>query len=59
MNPLLLLTIVVIVVAVAAITRLQPRGGRPAGQTRLMSIARGVLILAALVIAYLVFRGRA
>ena len=58
MNSLVWLMLVVIVVMVAAVTGLQPRGGRPAAQTRLMSVGRGVLILAALVIAYLLFRSR-
>ena len=58
MSSLVLLAFVVIVVMVAAITGLQPRGGRPAAQTRLMSVGRGVLVLVALIIVYLVFRSR-
>lgn len=57
-NPLFWLTLVVLVVMVAAITGLQPKGGRPAARTRLMTVGRVILILLAVAIAYAAFRAR-
>ncbi|MET0554679.1 MAG: hypothetical protein ABW221_16685 [Vicinamibacteria bacterium] len=58
MNWLVWLVVAVLVAVVAAVTGLQPKGGRPVARTSLMGVAR--VILAALVIffAYLAYRAR-
>jgi hypothetical protein len=48
--------IVLVVVALAAITGIKPRGGKPVAGTSLMTVARIVLVVLALVLAYVVFR---
>ena len=58
MTGLTWLTIAVLIVAVAAITGLKPKGSKPVARTQLMSVARGVLFLLALIVAYLVFVSR-
>ena len=50
------LTAVVVVVALAALLGLQPKGGRNVANTRLMGVGRAVLILLALFFAGLAFR---
>jgi len=56
MGPLFWLTLVVIIVAVAAITGLKPRQGRHVARTQLMGVARIVLILILLGLAYAAYR---
>lgn len=58
MSWLTLLLLVVVVVAVAAITGLKPKGGRPVARTRLMSAARVVLVVIAVLLAIAYFTGR-
>jgi len=55
-GPLFWLTLVVILVALAAITGLKPKEGRHIARTQLMGVARVVLILVVLVLAYLAYR---
>jgi hypothetical protein len=55
-NPLFWLILVAIVVAVAAITGFKPKDTRPVARTQLMGVARVVLILVALVLAYVAYR---
>jgi hypothetical protein len=43
-------------VAVAAVTGVKPRGSKPLARTSLMTVARVVLVLLALVVAYVVLR---
>ena len=50
------LTAVLVVVALAALLGLQPKGGRNVANTRLMGVARTLLILLALIFAVLAFR---
>ena len=50
------LTAVVVVVALAALLGLQPKGGRNVANTRLMGVGRVVLILLGLLFAALAFR---
>ena len=50
------LTAVVVVVALAALLGLQPKGGRNVADTRLMGAGRVVLILLGLLFAALAFR---
>jgi hypothetical protein len=52
------LTIAVVIAAIAAITGLKPKGARPVAGTHLMGVARVVLILLALVLAYFAFTSR-
>ncbi len=52
------LWIVAFIAAIAAITGIKPRGTRPVAKTGLMSAARVVLGLMALVIAYYAYRAR-
>lgn len=59
MGPLFWLILVAIVVAVAAITGLKPKEGRHVARTQLMTVARVVLVLAALVLAYIAYRANA
>jgi len=47
--------VALIVVAIAAITGVKPRGTRPVARTRLMVVARVVLVLLALLVAYWVY----
>jgi len=59
MSWLFWLTLAVVVAALAAITRIQPKGTRPVAQTRLMGAARLVLIALVLIFVYYAFRARA
>jgi hypothetical protein len=52
------LTVAVLIAAVAAITGLKPKGTRPVARTQLMTVARVVLFLLALVLAYFAFAAR-
>jgi len=53
------LMLAVIIAVVASISGLQPKGARPVASTRLMGMARVVLAVLALFLAYLAFRSRA
>jgi hypothetical protein len=55
---LTLLLLVAVLVAVAAITGVKPRGGRPVARTRLMSAARVVLLVIAVLLAIAYFTSR-
>jgi hypothetical protein len=46
-----------VVGALAALTGLKPKGTRPVSSTRLMGVARFVLIVMVLVFLYLAYRG--
>jgi hypothetical protein len=52
------LAIALVVVTVAAVTGIKPRGSRPVAHTRLMGVARVVLVLAVLIVAFMVFGER-
>ena len=56
MGPLFWLTLVVIIVALAATTGLKPKDGRHVARTQLMGVARVVLVVFLLVLAYIAFR---
>ena len=49
------LAIAVVLVAVFALVGARPRGGRPVGGTQLMAVGRVVVLVMALVIAWVVF----
>lgn len=46
-----------LLVAVAAVMGVQPKGGRKVSTTRLLSVGRVVLILAVLLVVWLVAKG--
>lgn len=52
MNWLSILGIVVILVAIASVFGLAPRGAEPVAGTRLMSVARVVLVVIGLILLY-------
>ena len=56
MTPFGWVLVVLVIVAIAALSGVKPRGSRPVARTQLMSVARGVLILLALLVAYFVTR---
>lgn len=58
MNWLFLLGLAVVIAALAAVTGLKPRETRPVAHTRMMGMARFVLLLVAVVLAYVAFRAR-
>ncbi len=59
MNWLILLGLAVIIAAVAAVTGIKPKETRPVAHTRMMGMARFVLVVLAIIVAYLAFRARA
>ena len=59
MTPLFWLTVAALVVAVAAVTGLKPRQGRHVARTQLMGVARVVLVLVLLTLAYVAYRSAA
>jgi hypothetical protein len=52
------LALAVIITAVAAVTGLNPKGGRPVARTHMMGVARVVLLAVIIIFAYLAFRSR-
>ncbi len=55
---MVLLGIAVVLVAVAAVTGLKPSGGRPVASTGLMTAARVVLVIIAVILAVAALAGR-
>ena len=58
MNWLTLLGIAVVVVAIAAVTGIKPRGTRPVAHSRMMGMARIALAIFVIIIIYLAVRAR-
>ena len=58
MNWLILLGLVVVIAAVAAVTGLKPDKTRPVAHSRMMAMARFVLLIFAVVLAYVAYRAR-
>jgi hypothetical protein len=52
------LTIALLVAAFAALTGIKPKESRPVAHTRLMGVARVVLVVTVLILAYVAFRAR-
>lgn len=52
------LIVAVVITAVAAVTGLKPKGGRPVARTHMMGMARLVLLAVVIILAYLAFRSR-
>jgi hypothetical protein len=57
-NWTLWLSLAVVVSVVFALTALKPRGARSVGHTRLLAVARIVLLVTVVVLFYLAFFGR-
>lgn len=58
MNWLTLLGIAVVVVAIAAVTGIKPRGTRPVAHSRMMGMARIALAIFVIILIYLAVRAR-
>lgn len=58
MNWLTVLGIAVVVVAIAAVTGIKPRGTRPVAHSRMMGVARIALAIFVLILLYLAVRAR-
>lgn len=58
MDWLVWIGIAVVVVAIAAVTGIKPKGTRPVAHTRMMGVARIFLLLIVVVLAWLAFRAR-
>ena len=58
MNWLTVLGIAVVVVAIAAVTGIKPRGTRPVAHSRMMGMARIALAIFVIIIIYLAVRAR-
>jgi hypothetical protein len=52
------LLIALLIATFAALTGIKPKDSRPVAHTRLMGVARVVLVVAVLIVAYMVFRVR-
>jgi len=52
------LLVVLLVTTFAALTGIKPKGSRPVARTRLMGVARFVLVVVVLILAYIAFRAR-
>lgn len=58
MNWLVLLSLAVVIAAVAAVTGIKPARTRPVAHSRMMGMARIVLVVFAVALAWVAFRGR-
>ena len=58
MNWLVWLGIAVVIVAIAATTGIKPKGTRPVAHTRMMGMARVVLVVVVIIFAWVAFQGR-
>ena len=52
------LGIAVLITAIAAVTGIKPKGTRPVAKTRMMGVARVILLIIVVIVAYLVYRAR-
>ena len=55
MSWLVWLALAVVVAGIAAVTGLQPKGGRPVARTSLMTVARFVLFIVVLIFVYMAY----
>lgn len=58
MNWVIWLSLAVVVVAIAAVTGIKPKGTRPVANTRLMGVGRIALFIIIAIFAYLAYRSR-
>ncbi len=56
MNWLMLLSIAGIIAAIAAVTGIKAKGTRPVAHTSMMGMARFILVVLAIILAYVAFR---
>ena len=56
MSWMVLLGIAVVIVALAAVTGIKPKGSRPVAHTRMMGVGRVVLLIVAVIFAWLAWR---
>ncbi len=56
MNWLVLLSIAGIIAALAAVTGIKAKGTRPVAHTSMMGMARFILVVLAIILAYVAFR---
>lgn len=56
MSWMVLLGIAVVIAAVAAVTGIKPKGSRPVAHTRMMGVGRVVLLIVAVIFAWLAWR---
>jgi len=52
------LGLAVIITAIAAVTGIKPKGTQHLARTRMMGVARLVLLILAIILAYVAFRAR-
>jgi hypothetical protein len=57
-NWLVWLGLAVVIVAVAAVTGVKPKGTRPVAHSRMMGMGRLALLLIALILLYVAYRAR-
>jgi hypothetical protein len=53
------LTLALLIAAVAALTGIKPKGTRHVSRTRMMGVARFILLAIVILLAYVAFRARA
>jgi hypothetical protein len=58
MTWLVWLGLAVVITAIAAVTGIKPKGTQHLARTRMMGVARLVLLILAIILAYLAFRAR-
>jgi hypothetical protein len=58
MNWLVWLVVAALIAVVAAVTGLQPKGGRPVAHTSLMGVARIILLALVIIFVYFAYRAR-
>ncbi|HEX6088498.1 MAG TPA: hypothetical protein VF266_28465 [Thermoanaerobaculia bacterium] len=58
MNWIFWVGLAVVITAIAAVTGMKAKGTRPVAHTRMMGMARVVLIVVVVVFAYMAFRAR-
>jgi hypothetical protein len=59
MNWLVWLGVAVVVVGIAAVTGIKPKGTRPVAHSRMMGMGRIALLVIAAIFVYVAFRARA
>lgn len=58
MSWIVLIGLAVVIVGLAAVTGIKPKGTRPVARTRLMGVGRIALIIIALILVYLAMQSR-
>jgi uncharacterized membrane protein YozB (DUF420 family) len=58
MSWLALLGVAVVIVAIAAVTGIKPKGTRSVSHSRMMGMGRIALVVIAIIVAYIAFRAR-